>query len=65
MFILGVGVWSIYAVGRYWLGWDVTDRDFLPYHFAGVIPGLILWQHRFLRGFVGKWRQRGCDESSE
>lgn len=43
--ILGVGVWVLYGVGRYWMNWDVTDRQFIPYHLACVIPGMLLWQH--------------------
>jgi len=57
--ILGVGVWGLYGVGRYLMDWDVTERRFLPYHVAGVIPGMLLWQHRFLRGLIQKWQGRG------
>lgn len=55
--ILGVGVWVIYGVGRYFMDWDVTDRQFLPYHLAAVIPGMLLWRHRLLRGLIRKRRQ--------
>jgi len=43
----GVSLWIIYAIGRYFLGWDVTDRDFLPYHLATILPGMVLRYHRF------------------
>ncbi len=49
---VGVGVWGAYAVLRFGLGWDVTARQFLPYHLAGVVPGMILKKHRFFRGIV-------------
>jgi hypothetical protein len=45
--VLGVAVWGVYAVGRWGLGWDVTGRQFLPYHLAGVIPGMILRRRKF------------------
>lgn len=49
---LGVGVWGAYAVLRFGMDWDVTARQFLPYHLAGVAPGMILKRHRFFRGIV-------------
>ncbi len=57
--ILGLGVWGIYIVERYFLHLNVTDRDFLPYHLAGVIPGMLLWQHRLLKSLVKKWFRHG------
>ena len=48
----GVAVWIVYAVVRYVLGWDVTGRQFLPYHLAGVVPGAILRRHQFFRRIV-------------
>ncbi len=48
----GVGVWGVYAVVRFGMGWDVTGRQFLPYHLAGVIPGMILRRHRFFCGLL-------------
>ncbi|MFZ4855019.1 MAG: hypothetical protein ACOYL3_01360 [Desulfuromonadaceae bacterium] len=42
LFYLGGVVWIVYAVVRYVLGWDVTIRQFLPYHLAAVIPGIVL-----------------------
>jgi hypothetical protein len=44
---LGVSMWILYAVGRYLLGWDITDRQFLPYHLATILPGMVLRYHRF------------------
>lgn len=49
---LGVGVWGAYVVLRYGMGWEVTARQCLPYHLAGVVPGMILRRHRFFRGVV-------------
>jgi hypothetical protein len=43
--ILGLGIWGVYVVERYFLNMDVTDREFLQYHLAAVIPGMLLWQH--------------------
>ncbi|MBU4288854.1 MAG: hypothetical protein KKI12_11880 [Proteobacteria bacterium] len=60
--VLGVGVWVLYAVGRYWMGWDVTDRQFIPYHLVCIIPGMLLWQYRFFYSLVKKWRQRGNNQ---
>jgi hypothetical protein len=45
----GVGVWLVYVVVRFALGTEVTGRQFLPYHLAGVVPGALLRRHRFLR----------------
>lgn len=42
LIIIGVGMWGVYAAGKYLLGWQITDRDFLPYHLAVVLPGMIL-----------------------
>ncbi|MBN1843708.1 MAG: hypothetical protein JW883_15700 [Deltaproteobacteria bacterium] len=50
--ILGVAVWGVYAVVRWGLGWDVTGREFLPYHLAGVVPGMILRRRRFFLGII-------------
>ena len=51
---LGVGVWAAYVVLRYGMGWEVTARQCLPYHLAGVVPGMILRRHRFFRGVLGR-----------
>lgn len=42
LFYLGGGVWILYALVKYLLGWDVSLRQFLPYHLAAIIPGVIL-----------------------
>ena len=42
LFYTGGAVWLVYAVGKYLLGWDVSVRQFLPYHLAVVIPGVLL-----------------------
>jgi len=42
LFYLGGAVWILYAVVRYGFDWDVTIRQFLPYHLAAVIPGVLL-----------------------
>ena len=51
---LGVGVWGAYAVLRYGMGWELTARQCLPYHLAGVVPGMILRRHQFFRRIVGR-----------
>ena len=56
--ILGLSVWGVYVVERYFLNMDVTDREFLPYHLITIIPGMILWQHRLLRNLVKKLLHR-------
>ena len=42
MFYLGGSVWLVYAACKYALGWDVTIRQFLPFHLAAIIPGVLL-----------------------
>lgn len=42
MFYIGGAVWVVYAVCRYGLEWEVTIRQFLPYHLAAIIPGILL-----------------------
>jgi hypothetical protein len=59
--IIGLGIWGVYFVERYFLHLDVTDRDFLPYHLITIIPGMILWQHRSLTNLIKKWLRRGKD----
>ena len=56
--ILGLGVWVVYVIERYFLHMDVTDRQFLPFHLITIIPGMLLWQHRFLRGLIKKLLHR-------
>jgi len=45
--VLGVSMWGVYAIGKYVLGWQITDRDVLPYHLAVVLPGMLLRYHHF------------------
>jgi len=42
LIFVGVSMWGVYAVGKYLLGWDITDRQVLPYHLMMIIPGMIL-----------------------
>lgn len=42
MFYLGGGVWVAYAFAKYALGWNVTIRQFLPFHLSAIIPGVLL-----------------------
>ena len=58
---LGVGVWVLYALVRWGLGWDVTGLAFLPYHLAGVVPGALISRRRQLAGLFkrpGSWPGR-------
>lgn len=50
--ILGVAVWAVYAAARWAMGWQVTGRQFLPYHLAGVVPGMLLRRRRWLQGLL-------------
>jgi hypothetical protein len=52
LIVLGVAVWGVYAVLRFGYGSDAAVRDYLPYHLAGVVPGVILKRHRFFRSIV-------------
>lgn len=45
--IAGVAVWAVYAVVHWGVGWEVEARQFLPYHLAGVIPGMLLRRRKF------------------
>jgi len=58
MFYLGGAVWGVYALARYALEWDVTVRQFLPFHLAAIIPG-VLFRHGAAR--IVKW----VDKSSK
>lgn len=40
--IVGVSMWGPYAIGKYLLGWDITDRQILPYHLTIIVPGMAL-----------------------
>jgi len=42
LFYLGGCVWIAYAIAKYIMGWDVTLRQFLPYHLVAVIPGVAM-----------------------
>ena len=57
--IVGLGMWGVYAVERYVLHMPVTDRQFMPYHLATVLPGMLLWQRRSLAGMIKKWFRHG------
>jgi hypothetical protein len=48
----GIAVWIVYAVLHFAMGLDVSGRQFLPYHLAGVIPGAVLRRHRFFRNIL-------------
>ena len=47
--LLGVSVWVVYALCRWGFGWDVSGREFLGFHLAGVIPGSVLRRRRLLQ----------------
>jgi len=47
--VLGVLVWVVYAILRWGLDQDVTVRQFLLFHLAGVIPGSVLRRWRLIR----------------
>jgi hypothetical protein len=60
LFYLGSVVWIIYVVAKYLLGWDVTIRQFLPYHLSAIIPGIVLkYGYGFYERFSG-WGKRDC-----
>ena len=59
LIIVGVSMWVVYAVGRYLMGWDVTDRQFLPYHLATIIPGMLFRYHQFFFGGLRKRFKKG------
>ena len=42
LFYIGGAVWVVYAAVKYLLGWDVSVRQFLPYHLVAIIPGILL-----------------------
>jgi hypothetical protein len=56
MFYLGGAVWGAYVLARYALGLDVTVRQFLPYHLAAIIPGVLL---RHGAGQIVRFMARG------
>ena len=55
LFYLGGAVWILYALVKYLLGWDVLLRQFLPYHLAAIIPGVIL---KRCSGFIAAFLNR-------
>lgn len=55
LFYLGGAVWLLYATVKYLLGWDVSLRQFLPYHLAAVIPGVLL---KRCSGFIAAFLNR-------
>lgn len=63
LIIAGVSMWGVYAIGKYGLGWNVTDRDFLPYHLAIIIPGMLLRHHRFFFGSIRRLLSRRGDNA--
>jgi len=42
LFYVGGGVWVVYFIIKYLMGWNVSIRQFLPYHLVAVIPGVLL-----------------------
>lgn len=62
LIIIGVSLWGVYAIGKYLLGWQITDRDFLPYHLAVIIPGMILKYYRSYLDIIKKWILRRGDK---
>ena len=60
MFYLGGLVWVIFAAGKYGLEMDVNVRQFLPFHLAAIIPGILL-RHAYPR--VMKYLGRVADKS--
>jgi hypothetical protein len=58
MFYLGGAVWAVYAVIRYGLGWDVSVRQFLPFHLAAIVPGVLLrHRSRWIMRWLGNAKQ--------
>ncbi len=62
---VGVSMWIVYAVGRYLLGWDITDRDFLGYHLVTILPGMVLRYHRLFFEDIPGWFSRGETRAQE
>jgi hypothetical protein len=59
LFYLGGCVWIAYTIAKYIMGWDVTLRQFLPYHLVAVIPGVALKHGSSLyERFSKRWGQR-------
>jgi hypothetical protein len=58
LIILGVSVWGVYAVLHYVLDIDVSSRDFLAFHLAGVVPGALLRRHQSISKFYNRYVKR-------
>jgi hypothetical protein len=57
---LGGCVWVLFGIVKYLLGWDVTIRQFLPYHLAAIIPGVALkYGYGLYIRFVGRETHEG------
>ena len=54
----GVAVWFVYAALRFGLGRPVEAGPFLPYHLAGVLPGMILRRRRQWRTLIRRLLRR-------
>lgn len=39
---IGGAVWLVYAAVKYLLEWNVSVRQFLPYHLIAIIPGILI-----------------------
>ena len=61
----GVAVWGVYALVRWGFGWDVAGKTFLPYHLAGVIPGMILRRRKFLLKMLRKITSENAPKEKE
>jgi hypothetical protein len=64
LIVVGVSMWVAYAVGRYLLDWDITDRDVLPFHLITILPGMVLRYHRFFFFDLPARFSRGKEEKS-
>ncbi len=62
LIFVGVSMWGVYAVGKYLLGWDITDRQLLPYHLMMIVPGMML---RHYSGMLAKLFNRGGKNSND
>lgn len=65
LIFIGVSMWGVYAVGKYLLGWDITDRQVLPYHLMMIIPGMLLRHYSgMLTRFFGRGGRDGSGEGN-
>ena len=58
----GAAVWGVYAVVRYGLGNEVPAIRFLPFHLAGVIPGMLLRRRHSIRQGLRRLFRSGDDD---